>query len=419
MTDHTWISDSSKNSSDSTAWSPATIPAAGDNLIFNSTHTGQCTLDETKAYGDLTMGASSGIVLLGAADPTFANITQNGGTITGNTSHWITVSGNLQYQRGGITTDTVQFKLTGTGKNITPAGSGWIAIWSLWITGSYSISVWCQINNMFQLDVGASLTTGTAEFAVTNAAISNSVINGTVNSGGNGADTGFELIQSSETAVRTFRMNGTFNGQLHVRHHNSNSTFGTISLLSPITVNGTVYVISERAGQFETLNLNGNKLTCQALTIAALAIVSSSIPGGSIKATDITVAATGSLDRTNIKYIQADGNVDLSAGTSTEGTETWIFGGAAKTVKLAAGQKLYNVICKASAAGLAWASNVTIDNVFAHVNPVGKGAYTLTLTDPTKEYTGMRRPIRLPLKKLDIGQVCAQCGWMRNLGALL
>ena len=151
---------------------------------------------------------------------------------------------------------------------------------------------------------------------------------------------------------------------------------------------------SASGAETTTIDLNGYNLSCNGLTVGTRGIL---------------------LGRTGV--INNSGNLDTSAGTFTPGTSTYITSSASSTLKLAAGGTIYNLIAKTSVITLG--ANATITKLYAHINPMVKGAYTLTLTDPTKEYTGMRRPIRLPLKKLGIGQVCAQCGWMRNLGALL
>jgi len=143
-----------------------------------------------------------------------------------------------------------------------------------------------------------------------------------------------------------------------------------------------------------TLDLNGYDLSCNGITVGTRGIL---------------LGKTGKIENC--------GNTDMSAGTFTPGTSTYITSSASCTIKLAAGGTLYNLIAKTSVIILG--ANMTITKLYAHINPMVKGAYTLTLTDPTKEYTGMRRPIRKPIQKLNIGQTCAQCGWMQDLGGLL
>ena len=198
-----------------------------------------------------------------------------------------------------------------------------------------------------------------------------------------------------------------------------------VSVLAPhkITLSGPmigkgIAVTSLHVTFVATLDLAGFPINASGLVTASTrGIISSSVPGATLQANGITVAATGTIDATNISQITNSGNLDTSAGTFTPGTSLYVQSSMSATINLAAGGTIYNFIAKSSVITLL--ANATISKLFAHSNLVIKGAYTLTLTDPTKEYTGMRRPIRLPLKKLDIGQVCAQCGWMRNLGALL
>ena len=174
---------------------------------------------------------------------------------------------------------------------------------------------------------------------------------------------------------------------------NTPTASATITMLSNMLV-GAMTLSSAHASNTTTIDLNGFNLSCNGLTVGTRGIL---------------LGKTGTINNS--------GNLDTSAGTFTAGTSTYITSSASSTLKLAAGGTIYNLIAKTSVITLG--ANATITKLYAHINPMVKGAYTLTLTDPTKEYTGMMRPIGLPLKKLDIGQVCAQCGWMRNLGALL
>jgi len=62
------------------------------------------------------------------------------------------------------------------------------------------------------------------------------------------------------------------------------------------------------------------------------------------------------------------------------------------TIKTGAGQKFYDLIVRSGNVKLL--SNITVDRIFAHPSAVGSAGYTITKTDPTQEYTGMRRTIK-------------------------
>ena len=157
-----------------------------------------------------------------------------------------------------------------------------------------------------------------------------------------------------------------------------------------------VLVVSNHATYTMTLNLAGYSLSATTITASTRGIISSSVAGAKLIAGTggITVAANGTLDRTNISYIESRGNVDLSAGTSVMGKERWVIkpNVSGISLNLGAGQKFYDLLIETVKATLL--SNVTVNRIFAHVNPLVKGAYTLTLDAPAQEYTGIRRPLQ-------------------------
>ena len=64
-------------------------------------------------------------------------------------------------------------------------------------------------------------------------------------------------------------------------------------------------------------------------------------------------------------------------------------------------------------------SNITISNLYAHINPLIQGAFTLTKTKPENEYTSIRRPFIRTIKKLDIGAVGLAEAWLEDVGAVI
>jgi len=143
------------------------------------------------------------------------------------------------------------------------------------------------------------------------------------------------------------------------------------------------------------VDLNGYDLSCNGITVGTRGIL---------------LGKTGKIENC--------GNTDMSAGTWTPGTSTFINCGAARTIKLAAGQAFYNLISKVGITTLL--SNVIISNVYAHVNPVVLGAYTLTLTDPSKEYVADgRRPMVSRIVGVPIHGAWLTDEWLNYLEGIL
>ncbi|KKN46860.1 hypothetical protein LCGC14_0668720 [marine sediment metagenome] len=106
-----------------------------------------------------------------------------------------------------------------------------------------------------------------------------------------------------------------------------------------VTTGNVFFALS--GGTAVTLDTNGQALTCADLTL----IANSTITGG---------AST----------ITASGDVDLSAGTFTEGTSTMAMTGTSKTLTLASNQEVYNLTVTGTVVGLAGSGvQIQFDNV--------------------------------------------------------
>jgi hypothetical protein len=205
------------------------------------------------------------------------------------------------------------------------------------------------------------------------------------------------------------------NTSVTVRADSASSSNTVVPMSANWDINGPLSVYSNHASYTMAVDQKGYRLTCTTLTDSTRGIIMSSVAGAEIVTPGaVVVAATAALDMTNIAKLEAY-SLDASAGTYTEGKELVIIG-AGGSVKLAAGQKIYNLIAKA---GLRLLSNVTVDNLYAHVGDVIKGAYAVTLTKPEMEYTGLRRPIVRSLRDIEMCCTGLADGWLKKLGGLL
>jgi len=113
MPTKTWIATTAANWNSAANWSPSGIPATGDDVIFNGSANGDCTIATTAgACRSLVMTGYTGTLTLNAA----LNISgSDDGTVTGNT---------LVLSSGAVYAGTSAITLTSTyGGNITCNGN--------------------------------------------------------------------------------------------------------------------------------------------------------------------------------------------------------------------------------------------------------------------------------------------------------
>ena len=391
------------------ALSIASAHATNTITVATSTYSISC--------GAITLGANGRLSQTGTGgNVTCTSYTQSGtgSVLTGKVDAWFAFSISFTKTAGAITDNSLRLRALSDGATISiTSGASTSFYQSLDIQGNTTMTNIGGYTGLesgqFSIAIGKVLTVNAASFAINNNALQNMQNLGAI------VVTGSAIICASSSSI-TCSLGAIDKVTILAQAGASGNII--IKMRTPPTL-GVVTVNSAHATYTCSLDLNGKSLSASGLiTVSTRGIISSSVPGATIKALGgVTVAANGSLDATNIKQIENSGNFDSSAGTFTPGTSTYITSSASCTIKLAAGGTIYNLIAKTSVIILG--ANMTITKLYAHINPMVKGAYTLTLTDPTKEYTGMRRPIIKPIQKLNIGQTRAQCGWMQDLGALL
>ena len=381
---NTWISVGAGLASVGGNWSLGHSPGPGEIPTFDSTSDNNCSWDISNHFdayaqnvgythtvttaaifqddGAFTLHA--GTFVQGAFDVNTGAVTMDGGTLTGVTTNWWTVNGNVAETGGTLTTYVLCLKVNGNVPNLG-------AIYKLECYGSTSLGSGVYISRQFIVDTGSTPSiTGTSVTIECWNDPTPFTNNGII--GGPGP-----LILSFYAASRTMAL-GTVNAPLSVSGHGSATGSSILSLAVNTVIGSTVSVVSNHATYTMTLNLAGYSLSATTITASTRGMHLISVAGAKLIAGTggITVAANGTLDRTNISYIESRGNVDLSAGTSVMGKERWVIkpNVSGISLKLGAGQKFYDLLIETVKATLL--SNVTVNRIFAHVNPLVKGAYT-------------------------------------------
>lgn len=398
MVANTWIAAAPGDWSDDANWSLGHSPIAGEDPTFDGTSVNNCAANDSTPTGVLTIAAGYSGTITQSSDMYISGYSQAGGTFTGVNTKWVYCSGDFVRTAGTLITSTCSLKMLGELKSINIGdtiglGKLWVAGYTYWASGSFigSNSAGYQIliddNKTLYINSGKSVTLVYQNIGSTK---SNMINNGTISGTGNINfrlyDTNYNfpissLIGNINCTKITFLLEAGATGNY------------AFIMLDNYTFISDVYIQSAHATRIITLDLNGHSLTASSITVDTRGILQ---------------CGEGTI---------TTGALDSSAGTITEETATWIFE-RGSTIKVAAAQKLYNVIAKGSSA-LKLLSNLGISELFAHPAEIDRNGFTLTLDQPDKEYAGLRRPIIVPVKKLDIGEVGLLDSWLRDLGGLL
>lgn len=346
-----WSPTSGNLASTDANWVGGVEPVAGDDISFDhAISDGNCTWDLAITVGTFTLGTGylgsviqsvdfgctdfliqSGVCNSGAFLITCsANYTRTGGSgltsvdMTGNNK---VISGNTDF---GLATLKIR-------QNVTIQGaSTYVSV----LAGFYNYGTLNLVKKLWLIpdtvagvvysNSGTIIGTGTLEYRTS--------IDRTISFG----DVRVPVIVSLKSGASASR---------------------TVALGASATLGSSLTVLSYDAVKTATLDISGYSLTCAPLTVGVRGI----LLGG-----EGAITVNG-------------GAFNSSAGTFTEETCTTIFTGAS-TVKLAAGQKFYNLITRARA-WVTMLSDMTVENELVRcADNIMPGAYAITMTDPGKLY---------------------------------
>ena len=323
--------------------------------------------------GGYTQSGASSVFTQGG-NVTSGDVSISSGTTTGSASYTWTCSGAFSDTGGTFTSDVFKLIMTGASKVMTN-NNGNITFNSLQISNNISTvgsGAWRVRTGTFTIDTNCTLSLGIGTtfqqmygYGAGNA-LSNSGIIG-------GLGTFKISIRDDTPSTIAF---GTINAPVLMNGAADMGGSRTLTLLASPTFGSTFTLQSDHASNTMTLDLSasGNyPLTAYgAITVGTRGIL----------------LGRGSL----IKCFES---FDPHAGTWTPGTSQLVMTGTG-TITLAANQTIYDLIDRGV---ITLGANATVSNMYAHVGAMKKGAYTLTLTNPTQEYTGLRRPLRRKLSK--------------------
>jgi hypothetical protein len=313
------------------------------------------------SFGTYTQSGASSVFIQGG-NVTSGNVTASAGTLTGagSASVTLTSSGDVNLTGATVTADKLNLVMTGAGKTLTTTATLFGLKASAYTNIAASCAITAGAGSHLTTDAGAFLNIANTKVVTLPlyAAGATLVPNGPI--GGLGT----LAITMSDGDVST-RL-GNILCPLTIASINTAAANRVLTVLDDPSL-GAVTVSSSDDDKTTTLDLAGKNLTATAVTVGTRGVI---------------------LGGEGVHHL--GGNFDSSAGTWTPETCQVVFTKAA-TVTLAAGQSFYDLIGYAYPITLG--ANAAVSNIFAHVGPIVPGAFALTMTDPAKEYTGMRRPI--------------------------
>lgn len=363
----TWVAAAAGLASDGLNWSGGVAPMAGDVVVFDSTSINNCSWDLDAlavTVHSLTLATGyTGEVTQGDVDIGIGvgGLTIEYGVLGPNSAREIICSGPVTNSKGmsGITINVANFRLTGVGMVFAPTGY----IRDLTITEGASIIApkpFDTSTNGVRVTVNGELILKSSFSHYANTIVTVGP-NGSISGDGN-----MRFYHKTQTV--SIYNNGMITADILFSSATTSSSI-TFSPGADLITQGKISAFSGHPTNTVMLDLNGHSLTAASVTVGT---------------------------RGNILWGEGThriGSLDTSAGGSDfESSQVIMTGGS---IALGAGQTFHDLITLAEAVTLQ--SDVAVNNMLAHVGPIERGAYSLTLADPTKEYTGLRRPLVRPL----------------------
>lgn len=309
-------------------WQGDSLPEAADDVVLSS--------------GTMTFDANSVV----------RSFTMNGGTLTGSTSYTLTCSGNFVHGGGTMTVNALTLKMVTSGSAVTVLNGD--VFYKLWFAANTtlgtSVAGVVSAYPTVQVDAGVVLTLTSGTVLSHSCYVSTWTNNGVINGPG-----------QVKLELRTTDWNqaiGAVNADLTVDLKSNANGSKVFALPSDVVLGGQLTVTSLHATYTCTLDLNGRSLTANGITVGTRGVL---LGGEGI----ITNA----------------GSWDSSAGTWTPETSRYVSAvGPAKTIKMAAGQTLYDWSIS-NGTTVMLLSNVTVTHAFEPWGTVVPGSYSVSYSN--------------------------------------
>jgi hypothetical protein len=301
------------------------------------------------------------------------NLTIAGGPFTGiTTNQWI-LSGSLICTSGLMTHYVSNFKLLGANQTFAQFDTSHCPR-RVWLTSnaSYLLASACYFYQL-KIDAGSVLNTSSllqVEIS-TGSCVGQSYNNGIIT--GNGS---LGLFVSTASYL-TIGLGTCYIANLQLELLSGGGATRTVTLTAPLYGTSNLTVNSADSTNQMWLATNGYPVSFGSITIGTRGVISW---GSSL----ITCAGS---------YNDSAGAGDSQSGGQLVMTQS------GSTLTLTSGT-LYDLVLRDGTYTLG--ANLTVTNMFAHAGVLNKNGHSLTLSNPTLEYTGRRRPLKKALKRKQI-----------------
>jgi hypothetical protein len=371
MATRTWSAAGAGNASVAENWSDSTAPVSGDSVVFDNTSDQNCSwnLDAaTVTVKGLSMatGHDGTVTQAATADVGIGTdgVSLVAGVFAPSASKYVLCAGNFTHTQSAALSN-LNLKLTTDGTAFSSNIGATSTLRTLYADANCSVALSFQTMNLITslgkaLSIASTKTFALKWFKASTTFTNNGAINGPGT---------FSII--SYDADKTI-VPGIINAPVTIPGKSDQTANRILTMGATPYFGSTVAVSSAHASNTMTLDFAGRNSYIQG---------------------NVTSGTRGNiLWGEGVHHLA--GNLDTSAGaTNFETSQIVMTNGG--TIKTAAAQPLYDLITYAKVITLE--SDITISNIFAHVGPVNLNGHTITMTDPQKEYTGMKRPIRRAL----------------------
>lgn len=346
---HTWISDTTKNANDATAWDSGSAPETGDNVVFNAAHVGSCTwnLDRSVVVvNSFTMATGySGTVTQGAVDIGIGagGFLMQAGTFTAINTQSIYDAGNFTRTGGTWTANRGNLYMTGEGSSF----NCYLKLWSLYVQANISVPTSTDtIFNAFSLSEGKTITiAATKSLQIYDGALTTADIRGTITGGG-----ALTLSFANSRDLPDLTNCSITTSYVYIRLVSGSGSSKALTATSDIDFRSQLEISSLHATYTCTLDMSSYHLSCNNMVIKTRGVL-----------------------KGNASYINVNGNWNSASGGWQHDTSTVNITGSNRTVTLAAGQA-FNKLNFVPPSTLYWQWNINIPSGTVYWNVTGLNA---------------------------------------------
>jgi len=327
----TWAATGNSYSGIAASWSPAGVPATGDNITFDATSVYNCNWNTTVTVGTFSMNTGYTGVMTQAATFSVIDFSRVSGTSTFSTAYTFTVMRNLNVT-GGTTGGFYTGNLIFGGTASTVRNSLTEMLWS-----TITVNPGCTVNatlGTMQTNIGLISIQGTLSISGTNFWKTHQKLEvGATGSIILGTNSYFTVDSSAGSYITNLgSISGTGSLNTILRSGNTILRLGAISCLV------RVFTMSYTGGNY-IATFGGNYSLTNTLSVFSYhptytATLDLSASNYALSCAGLTVGARGILLGRG-SQITDSGAWDSSAGTFTAGTSSVHLTGATKTVKTA------------------------------------------------------------------------------------